>query len=299
MFFAAPFSIALAHPSSFLHPFGPVASAQRHLFVEAIGWMMIVVVPVFVLVPLFAWRYRRKNTAATYNPQWDFSWPLEFLIWGVPFAIVGVLAFLIWTKANRLDPYAALASSRPPLDIQVVGLDWKWLFIYPQQHIATVGMVAFPADRPVRFTLTSDTVMQSFFIPALGSQIYAMAGMVTKLNLIADRTGQLLGENTQFNGTGFQNQKFIASAMTPQDFAKWISDVRSTGRVLDSATYRHLAQKSTTGVARAELGTDAMPATAIYFSSVEPGFFDAIVNRYRSESSQRMPADALGSKAQP
>jgi cytochrome o ubiquinol oxidase subunit II len=278
-----------AEPSSFLHPYGPIAAAQRHLFLEVIGWMMIVVVPAFVLTPLFAWHYRRKNTGAKYTPQWDFSWLLELLIWGVPMAIVGVLAFLIWTKATALDPYAALPSSKPPLEIQVVGLDWKWLFIYPEQHIATVGMVAFPDDRPLRFSLTSDTVMQSFFIPALGSQIYAMAGMITKLNLIADRPGQLRGENTQFNGMGFQNQKFTASAMTPQNFANWVEGVRSAGRPLDAVTYHRLSQRSTTEAARAELGTDRMPASVIYFSPVGPYFFDDIVNKYRLAPSRRMP----------
>jgi cytochrome o ubiquinol oxidase subunit II len=277
-----------AEPSSFLHPYGPVAAAQRHLLLEVIGWMTIVVVPAFVLTPLFAWRYRRKNTGAKYTPEWDFSWLLEVLIWGVPIAIVGVLAFLVWTKATPLDPYAALPSSKPPLEVQVVGLDWKWLFIYPEQHIATVGMIAFPDDRPVRFSLTSDTVMQSFFIPALGSQIYAMAGMVTKLNLIADRPGELRGENTQFNGMGFQNQKFTASAMTSQDFANWIAKVRAAGRPLDAAAYHRLSQRSTTEAARAELGTKLMPPSVIYFSSVNAHFFDNIVNKYRPAASRRM-----------
>ena len=151
-------------------PQGPVAAAQRQLFFDVIGWMMIVVVPVFVLVPLFAWRYRRKNLSAPYRPQWSFSLPLEFAVWGVPIAIVAILGSLIWSRATPLDPYAALPSAKPPLEMQVVGLDWKWLFIYPEQHIATVGIAAFPADRPIHLSLTSDTVMQSFFIPALGSR---------------------------------------------------------------------------------------------------------------------------------
>lgn len=283
-----------ANNSSFLHPYGPVAFDQRSLFFEVIAWMLIVIVPVFVLVPLFAWRYRRKNAAAKYNPQWDFSWPLEFLIWGVPIAIVGVLSFLIVTKTIRLDPYAALPSSQPPLEIQVVGLDWKWLFIYPGQHIATVGIVALPVNRPVHFRLTSDTVMQSFFIPALGSQIYAMGGMVTQLNLMADRPGHVMGENTQFNGTGFQNQKFIAAAMAPKDFSTWVAKVRSSGRVLNDATYRQLAKKSTPQQVHAELGTGQMPASTVYFSSVIAHLFDNIVDKYRTSPEQRTKSKAQG-----
>ncbi len=271
--------------SSFLHPYGPVATVQRQLFLEVIGWMMIVVVPVFVLVPFFAWRYRRKNARTPYRPQWAFSWPLEVAIWGVPVAVVAILGYLVWSGTTQLDPYAALPSAKPPLEIQVVGLDWKWLFIYPEQHIATVGVVAFPADRPVRFRLTSDTVMQSFFIPALGSQIYAMAGMVTELNLMADRPGQAQGENTQFNGMGFQRQRFTADAMAPEDFSAWVAKVRSIGEPLDEEIYGRLSQNSTTETARAEIGTDRMPPGALYFSHVDPGFFAGVVDKYRGHAS--------------
>ena len=210
--------------TTFLDPYGPVAAAQRQLFFEVIGWMMIVIVPVFVLVPLFAWRYRRKNTAAQYQPNWGFPWPMEFAVWGVPVVIVAILAVLIVPGKRASIPTRRCRRSEPPLEVQVVGLDWKWLFIYPEQQIATVGMVGLPPGRPVRFRLTSDTVMQSFFIPALGSQIYAMAGMVTQLNLKADRTGQASAENTQFNGMGFQKQQFTAAAMTPRTFRRWVAE---------------------------------------------------------------------------
>ena len=277
------FALAGCSPltSSFLDPSGPVAAAQRHLFFEVIGWMMIVVVPVFVLVPLFAWRYRRGNAAAQYRPEWTFSWPLEFLIWGVPVVIVAILSVLIVTREIRLDPYAALPSNKPPLEIQVVGLDWKWLFIYPEQHIATVGMLGLPSGRPVRFRLTSDTVMQSFFIPALGSQIYAMAGMVTKLNLQADRIGRLSGRNTQFNGNGFQQQRFTVSVMSPQDFAAWVEEVRSRGKPLDGAAYGQLSRRGTAAQAHEWLGMEGMPKSIVYFSQVEPNLFSGIVGKYR------------------
>ncbi len=268
--------------STFLDPHGPVAASQRQLFFEIIGWMMIVVVPVFVLVPLFAWRYRRKNTAAQYRPDWTFSTPLEVVVWGVPVAIVAILAVVILSKETQLDPYAAVPSQEPPLEVQVVGLDWKWLFVYPNEQIATVGFVGLPSGRPVRFRLTSDSVMQSFFIPALGSQIYAMAGMVTKLNLKADRLGEIIGRNTQFNGDGFQRQHFTVSVLAPKDFAAWVETVHARGKPLDGATYRVLSRRSTAAQAKAQLGMaqDQTAKSVLYFSGVKPNLFADIVGKY-------------------
>jgi len=269
--------------STFLEPYGPVAASQRQLFFEIIGWMMIVVVPVFVLVPLFAWRYRRKNTASQYRPDWTFSTPIEFVVWGVPVAIVAILAVVILSKETQLDPYAAMPSREPPLEVQVVGLDWKWLFIYPREQIATVGTLGLPSGRPVHFRLTSDSVMQSFFIPALGSQIYAMAGMVTELNLKADRPGQLIGRNTQFNGTGFQQQHFTVSVVGPQDFSAWVEKVRARGKPLDDASYRVLSRRSTAAQAKRQLGMTQEQTTkpVLYFSGVKPNLFADIVGKYR------------------
>ena len=267
--------------SSFLHPYGPVAAAQRSLFFGVIGWMMIVVVPVFVLLPWFAWRYRRRNAASAYRPQWAFSWTLEVLIWGIPVIIVAILAYGIWTKQTALDPYRPLASSKPPLEIQVVGLDWKWLFIYPEQKIATVGVVAMPVDRPVHFTLTSATVMQSFFIPSLGSQIYAMAGMETQLNLLADRPGEVEGMNTQFNGMGFHKQKFLARALTQGDFDRWIATVKAADRPLNDVAFKVLTEDNVTETAATKLKANASPASELFFSQIPPNFFGEIVDRYR------------------
>jgi cytochrome o ubiquinol oxidase subunit 2 len=244
--------------------------------------MTIVVIPVFVLVPLFAWRYRRKNPRAQYRPHWAFSGPLEIAIWGIPVAVVGVLAYLVVTRETLLDPYAALPSEKPALEVQVIGLNWKWLFIYPEQHIATVGVVAFAAERPVHFMLTSDTVMQSFFIPALGSPIYAMAGMVTQLNLASTKPGTVEGENTQFNGEGFQHQHFAAIAMTAQDFQNWVEKVRSQGAPLDDGAYRQLSEAGTAEAANASVGGDRTTTSIRYFSRVAPDFFDKVVDKYRN-----------------
>ncbi len=292
-------SLALAvaacssYDASFLHPYGEVALSQRRLFFEIVAWMMIVVLPVFVAVPLIAWRYRRTNTRARYSPTWEFSWPLEILVWGVPVAIVGILTYSIWTLENRLDPYNPVEAEGATLEVQVVGLDWKWLFIYPEEHIATVGTLAVPVGRPLHFDITSDTVMQSFFIPALGSQIYAMAGMVTQLNLVADRPGTVRGQNTQFNGLGFQEQKFTVDAMSEPDFDAWAENVRSTGVALDASAWRTLQRQSTPKEARAALGTQEMPATTLYFTGVSDTFFSDVVGKYRAP-----PASAANARLQ-
>ncbi len=275
--------------ASFLHPIGPIAASQREIFFEAIGWMMIVILPVFILLPIFAWRYRRRNASASYRPQWAFSWPLEFLIWGIPFVIVAILAYGIWTRQAALDPYRPIASDKPALEIQVVGLDWKWLFVYPKQQIATVGILAIPVDRPVHFTLTSATVMQSFFIPSLGSQIYAMAGMKTQLNLLADRTGDVEGMNTQFNGMGFQNQKFLVKAMPTADFASWVSTIKASGHSLDDKSFAILQQKGTTEVAASKLNGAGQSLSEIHFGSVTPDFFAKVVDKYRNDPSAKPP----------
>jgi cytochrome o ubiquinol oxidase subunit 2 len=267
--------------SSFLNPQGPVAAAQRwHLF-EVVALLLIVVLPVLVLTPLIAWRYRRRNETSRYTPKWDSSWPLEVAIWGIPVAIVAVLALLLWRSTQQLDPYAPVQTDKPPLRVQVVGLDWKWLFIYPDERIASVGELAFPATRPLALELTTDSVMQSFFIPALGSQIYAMAGMVTKLHLRAYAPGRFMGENTQFNGKGFQKQRFIAAAMPPGNFKDWVQAVRAEGTPLDQASYRKLARQSTTEAAYEELGTATMPEGVLYFSDVPSALFATIVDKYR------------------
>ncbi len=271
---------------SFLDPQGPIAAAQRDHFFAVIGLLMIVVLPVLVLTPVFAWRYRRKNAKSRYTPKWNFSRPLEIAIWGVPVAVVAILAVLLVRSTAALDPYAADAGgSAAAARSQVVGLDWKWLFIYPDQGIASVGELAFPADRPLALELTSDSVMQSFFIPALGSQIYAMAGMVTKLHLAAFAPGRFLGENSQFNGMGFQRQKFAAVALPPGDFANWVETVKASGIPLDRAMYRQLAEKSTPQSAYRRLGTAAMPRGVLYFNTAPAGLFGSIVDKYRYSAS--------------
>ncbi|MBO0902231.1 cytochrome ubiquinol oxidase subunit II [Jiella sonneratiae] len=277
--------------SSFLHPLGPVAAAQKSLFYDINLLMMIVILPVFVFMPWFAWRYRRTRRDSVYRPEWSFSLPLEFLVWSVPTAVVAALAWLIVAREVPLGPYRPLASDKPPLEVEVVGLDWKWLFVYPEQGIATVGAFAMPTDRPVEFHLTSDSVMQSFFVSGLGSQIYAMAGMVTQLNLLADTPGRTTGRNTQYNGNGFHQQRFVVEAMDDADFAAWVEKVRADGVPLNDENYRSLAAKGTLALARAKLARPGMPADRIYFSGVPGGFFQKIVRKYASGP---MPSSLAG-----
>jgi cytochrome o ubiquinol oxidase subunit 2 len=281
---------------SFLTPSGPVSDLEyHHLWVITLV-TLIVVAPVIVGVPLLAWRYRYGNTRARYAPHWDFSRALEWPMWLVPVAIVAVLSLYLWTYTHELDPYRSLATDKPPLRVQVVGLDWKWLFIYPDYGIATVGEMAFPQDRSVSISLTTDTVMQSFMIPALGGQIYAMPGMVTQLNLKADRTGDFEGMNTQYNGNGFHAQHFQAVAMTSQDFDSWVKGVLQKSVALNQANYRILAESSTSADVHNQFGDAAMPKGVTFFNGVAPELFTRIVRRYHT-GKPISPAEQPGTAA--
>lgn len=257
----------------FLAPRGPAASDTRELFIRVTLWMLIVVVPAMVLAPFFAWRYRLGKKGVSYKPNWAFSWPLEIIIWGVPMVIVGFLGVTLWQRTHELDPYRPINSPIPALEVQVVGLDWNWLFIYPQQRIASLNELVVPAGRPFHLTLTSATVMQSFMIPQLGGQIYLMAGMTTQLNLRADAPGTFVGQNMQFNGRGFQSQKFTTLALPPQDFERWVTHTSGAHETLDAARYGSLSARRDTQ--RKQV-----------FSAVEPALFEHVVRRYHVE----MPA---------
>lgn len=261
---------------SFLDPQGPIAAAQRHHLFEVLVLLSIVVLPVLVLTPLFVWRYRLGNSKSKYTPKWSFSWPLEIAIWGVPIAVIAVMAVLMVRSSHKLDPYRPLASDQAPLQVQVIGYDWKWLFIYPKLGIATIGEMAFPAGRPLTLELTSATVMQSFQVPSLGSQMYAMGGMVSQLHLLADRPGRFLGENMLYNGSGFHQQKFTAEAMSAADFAAWVQRVRHQGVALDAHAMQVLAGRNDMTKLRSSItGAQAMPSGTLYLT----GSFDRLFNQ--------------------
>jgi cytochrome o ubiquinol oxidase subunit II len=232
--------------------------------------MLIVVVPVLVMTFWFAWRYRASNTKARYAPDWSYSPVIEAVIWLVPAAIIIVLGVLVWQSTHRLDPYRTIEHPERPLEVEVVALDWKWLFIYPEHGIAAVNELVFPSGRPVSLRLTSDTVMNSFSIPALAGQIYAMAGMQTRLHLIADTPGRFVGRNMQYSGSGFSDQQFEAIATSQEDFDAWVAKARASSNPLDAGAYRKLAQR---GVEK----------RVTRYSAADSELFDSIVHKYGHE----------------
>ncbi len=277
-------SVQIAGASdSFMKPQGPIAAVQKTHLLRATALIMIAVVPVLVLVPLIVIKYRRrKNSTSTYRPDWDFSAGLEFMMWGVPVLIVAILSYYLWKATHRLDPYASPFGEEPALRVQVVGLDWKWLFIYPDLGIASVGEFGIPVKKQIALSLTTDTVMQSFMIPALAGQIYAMPGMTTQLHLVADSPQTMQGENTQYNGRGFTKQKFATVAMQQEDFNAWVNTVRSKGILLDAPTYLTLAKRTDRDEVQADLGNSDMPDNALYFSLEDDDLFHTILGRYHS-----------------
>ncbi|MDF1486536.1 ubiquinol oxidase subunit II [Ramlibacter sp. H39-3-26] len=267
-----------------LNPKGPVGAEEKTLLIAATVLMLLVVVPVIVMVLAFAWKYRASNEKAVYTPDWAHSNGIEAVVWTVPCLIIVVLAVLTWKSSHALDPYRPLDSAREPVTIEVVALDWKWLFIYPDQQIATVNEIAFPVDTPVNFKITSDTVMNSFFIPQLGSQIYAMAGMETQLHLLAHTPGTYAGISANYSGHGFSDMRFAAHAMGPEEYEAWIAKVKASGSQLDRAELQKLA-----------VPTQKTPVA--YYGSVTPLLFDATIERYMAmgKSGRELQiADAMG-----
>lgn len=205
---------------------------------------LIVVVPVFAMTAYIAWNYREGNTKAKYQPNWDHSQLAESIWWFIPLALISILAAITWVSSHRLDPYKPLASTNNPLTIQVVALQWKWLFIYPQQDIASVNYVQLPVDTPVTFEITADAPMNSFWIPQLGGQVYAMAGMQTKLHLMASEAGNYRGSSANISGEGFAGMKFTAHASSQEDFDQWVQTAKQSPKQLGKGEYTALAKPS-------------------------------------------------------
>ena len=264
---------------SFLQPMGPVAQEQSTHLMRVVGITMIVILPVLVGVPLILWRYRYAKPPGAYAPEWEFSGKLEYVLWGVPVLIVIVLASWLWYSTQKLAPYEPLGPD--PLQVQAIGLDWKWVFIYPAEGIATVDELVVPVGRPVELTLTTDTVMQSLLIAPLTGQIYAMPGMTTKLNFAATRTGQAEGENTQFNGDGFGRQKFTVRALDPAEYIVWTAR-GDNGPTLDEATYATLRRRTVLADARGDLGLEKS-AEPIVMVLGQQDMFGEIVAKYHGD----------------
>jgi cytochrome o ubiquinol oxidase subunit II len=258
-----------------LGPSGDVAAQQRDLVVISSILMLVIIVPVMVLTVLFAWRYRHSNTAARYEPDWDHSTQLELVIWAAPLLIVICLGALTWMGTHLLDPYRGigrLAAGRPvardvkPLDVEVVALDWKWLFVYPEYGMAVVNELAVPVDRPINFRITASSVMNSFYIPALAGQVYAMPGMETKLHAVINEPGVYRGFSANYSGAGFSGMRFSFRGLTDAEFTKWIADVKAGGGALDRGSYLQLEQPSENEPVRK-------------YATADAGLYKAIVNR--------------------
>ena len=259
-----------------LDPHGPVGTAERLMLYDATAIMLAVIVPVILLTLAFAWWFRAGNRRARYRPDWEYAGRIEMIIWAIPALVILFLGGIAWVGSHQLDPPRALSSNTEPLEVQVVSLDWQWLFIYPGQHIASLNHLVLPAGVPVRFSLTSTSVMNSFFVPQLGSQIYTMAGMATHLNLQADQLGKYQGLSAQFSGEGFSDMLFNVDAVSADGFQAWVSEVRTRSGVLDAPAFVQLARPS-----RAN-GTPT-------YAEVSAGLFDSIVaGNWRDTSTSLM-----------
>ena len=254
-----------AWPQGVLDPHGPIAAAERTILLNATVIMLAVIVPVIVLTLAFAWWFRAGNKWARRDPEWAYSGAVEVTVWSIPTLVVLFLGGIAWIGSHDLDPARPVASRAAPLDVQVVSMDWKWLFIYPSLGVASVNRLVVPAGTPLRLQLTSASVMNSFFVPQLGSQIYTMAGMTTTLHLQADRPGSYAGLSAQFSGDGFSDMRFDAVAMPPEQFAQWLASARASTASLDAAGYAALARP---GVA----------ASAVAFGQVAPNLFQTILS---------------------
>jgi cytochrome o ubiquinol oxidase subunit 2 len=249
-----------------LDPQGPIGSAERLLLINSTAIMLVVVVPVIVATLAFAWWYRSSNNRATRSLDESYEGRLEFVVWSIPALTVILLGGVIWIGSHQLDPRARIPGKSDPLRVDVVALDWKWLFIYPDQGVAAVNELVIPAGTPVQFRLTSATVMNSFFVPQLGSQIYTMGGMITHLNLLADNPGQYPGFSANFSGDGFSWMRFVVKSVPAGDFNAWLDQARGTGSGLDDASYAELAKPS-----------QDVPPTI--YRSVEPKLFERILDQ--------------------
>ena len=235
------------------------------ILINATAIMLVVVLPVIVLTLSFAWWYRASNARAIYHPDWSYSGHLELVTWSIPAMIVILLAAVGWIGSHALDPARKLQSDTRPLRIEVVSLDWKWLFIYPDHRVAAVNQIVIPTGTPIEFTLTSASVMNSFFVPQLGSQIYTMPGMTTRVNLLAERAGDYPGLSANFSGDGFSDMRFLVHAVTASDFESWLAHMRGEGPTLDADAYSRLLPAGS--------GT-----TIQTYRSVDPGLFERIVH---------------------
>jgi cytochrome o ubiquinol oxidase subunit 2 len=261
----APVLLAGCQPAV-LDPQGPIGAADRTLLLDSLAIMLAIVVPTILAIFGFAWWFRASNRRARYLPEWAYSGQLELIIWAIPVLTIMLLGGVAWVGSHELDPYKPLQSNRAALNVEVVSLDWKWLFIYPQQQVASVNRLVIPVGVPVHFTLTSASVMSAFFIPQLGSMIYTMNGMTTQLYLAADHPGTYYGLSSHYNGDGFSDMHFDVQAMPDDQFEQWAATTRDHGPTLNSQSYAELVKQS----------VNVAPFT---YRDVDGDLFDKIVSQ--------------------
>ena len=249
-----------------LDPEGPVGAGEKIILFNSLAIMLAIVVPTILATLAFAWWYRASNRRARYLPDWEYSGRIELVTWSIPVLVILFLGSIAWISAHDLDPAKPLASSSKPVEIQAVSLDWKWLFIYPDQGIAAVNQLTVPVGVPLHFSLTSASVMNTFFVPQLGSMIYTMNGMSDQLNLQADKPGSYFAQSAHFSGDGFSDMHFALTAVSPEQFAAWIETARGSGATLDAAGYTALAEQS----------ANVPPST---YRAVEPHLYEMIVTQ--------------------
>ena len=310
---------------------GPVAAGQSNLMMTAIYLMLLVVIPSIIMALWFGWKYRASNKDADYKPTWTHSTAIEIVVWGIPVIIIGILAWLTWWGSHKYDPYRPIEADKAPLTVQVIAEQFKWIFIYPEQGIATINEMRFPEKTPVSLRLTSNFTMNSFFIPALSGQIYAMAGMQTHLNLLADETSPAEGYrgfSSNYSGYGFSQMRFRAHSVTDAQFAEWVSAIQAGNgtsvnpnavqkTVLDQAEFASLrdgnrgVHQIEAIIARAKTPEEKAAAEAMkpyptkphpvtYYSSVEQGLFESVIHNYMSNyhgADHSAPVEAAASDA--
>lgn len=260
-----------------LDPKGTIAGMEKKVFIEAVLLMLIVVIPVIILSVIIPWRYRASNTKATYRPDWAHSTLLEVIWWGIPCIIIGILAVMTWIYTHSLDPYRPIAADSDTVMVEAIALDWKWLFIYPQYHVASVNELNIPVNKPVRFYIAADAPMNSLEIPRLAGQIYAMTGMQTKLNLVATEVGTYTGLSTNFSGEGFAGMNFKVHVTSMDDFQAWVNKAKQSPKQLTMDAYNQLILPSQNNPVE-------------YFSNPAKGLFESSIIKWMGP----MPGMHLG-----
>jgi cytochrome o ubiquinol oxidase subunit II len=259
-----------------LDPRGPISLEERQILINSTGIMLVIVIPTVLATLGVAFWFRESNKRARYRPDFEYSGRIEMLVWSIPLMTVLLVGAVAWIGAYNLDPSKPIASATKPIKVQVVSLDWKWLFIYPDEGVASLNQLTIPVGTPVSFELTSAGVMNSFFVPQLAGQIYTMAGMVTRLNLRADHPGNYRGMSANFSGRGFADMHFNVQAVPPEHFVQWLASTRSAGPTLDTQAYASLV----------------MPSEAVApftYRAISPGLFTGIVSAPQSDNGRCAP----------